>query len=397
MNADASQRRRPWQRPWQLHGVAADALLALGVAALSLAEAFGTQPPTGGPRVISVPGTLLLSGALAWRRRAPLVVLSVVQGSVVGQSLLGGDPFALLGTFVAALVSVYTVAAYCPRPTALAGLAITVAATLVNLLALGRGPSDYLFVAILLLTPWWAGRVLRARLQRVADLTERAVRLEHERDQQAKAAITAERARIARELHDIIAHSVSTMVLQAGAAEQILGQQPDRVGETLRSIQGIGRQALVDISRLLGVLREGGQEVGLTPQPTVDDVATLVAQARQAGLAVDLAVEGQARPIPPGVGLSAYRIVQEAITNARRHAGPAHVQVTVRYATDTLELEVVDDGRGPPPDADGGSPGGHGLVGMRERVTLYGGTLQVGPRPGGGFAVQARLPTGAPA
>lgn len=201
-----------------------------------------------------------------------------------------------------------------------------------------------------------------------------------------------ERARIARELHDVIAHSVSVMVVQAEAAQEVLKRDPQRAVQPLQAVQETGRQAMVEMSRLVGLLREDSDEMGLAPQPGLSDLETLANSVREAGLSVDLRTEGEPTQIPLGVDLSAYRVVQEALTNAIKHAGPARAQVTVRYCTDWLELEVLDDG----PGTGNGHVGGHGLVGMRERITVFGGRLDAGPRAEGGFGVLARLPLRAP-
>jgi signal transduction histidine kinase len=211
--------------------------------------------------------------------------------------------------------------------------------------------------------------------------------------------VVAERSRIARELHDVIAHSVSVMVIQAGAAEQLLEETPERARGPLEAVQDTGRQTIVELRRLLGILREDGQELSLAPQPGLAGLGSLAEEMRQAGLPVQLQVEGQPWPLPPGVDLAAYRIVQEALTNALRHAGPAHAEVVVRYHKHAVELEIVDDGRGPGPRDGASGASGQGLVGMRERIALYGGTIEAGPRAtipgtaGTGYAVRARLPT----
>ncbi len=229
---------------------------------------------------------------------------------------------------------------------------------------------------------------MRGRVAHMSVLELRAEKAELEREQRAAEAAKEERARIARELHDVIAHSVSVMVVQAAAAEEVLRKSPERALEPIRAVQDTGRQALAEMARLLGMLRRDGAELGLAPQPGLDDLAALVEQTRIAGLPVELRVEGVARPVPLGADLSAYRIVQEALTNARKHAGEARATVTVRYQTEALEIEVVDDGHA----AGNGDGGGHGLVGMRERVALFGGELKAGPQPGGGFCVSAHLP-----
>jgi signal transduction histidine kinase len=204
--------------------------------------------------------------------------------------------------------------------------------------------------------------------------------------------VSEERSRIARELHDVIAHAVSVMVVQAGAARRVAVARPEQARDAMTSIESTGRQALGEMRRLVGVLRDNDEPTTLDPQPRLLDVPALVEQAREAGLQVRLEVEGEPRPLPAGVDLSAYRIVQEALTNVRKHAGPASVEVAVRYGPHALHIEVCDDGRGAPVEAVSNGHRGQGLIGMRERVALYGGRLDVGPRPQGGFRVLADLP-----
>jgi signal transduction histidine kinase len=202
----------------------------------------------------------------------------------------------------------------------------------------------------------------------------------------AERAAEEERGRIARELHDVVAHSVSVMTVQAGAVRRLLAPEQAREREALLTVEETGRQALTEMRRLLGVLRQEGESAALTPQPGLGTIDSLVQQVREAGLPVELTFEGERIALPPGVDLSAYRIVQEALTNALRHAGPARAWVSVRYRADEVEVEVANDGR----SKENGD--GHGLVGMRERVALCGGVLSAGPRPGGGYTISARLP-----
>jgi signal transduction histidine kinase len=200
--------------------------------------------------------------------------------------------------------------------------------------------------------------------------------------------VAEERARIARELHDIVAHSVSVMVAQAGGAEEIVESAPERARDAMRSVRETGQQALVEMRRMVGLLRTSEEALAIHPQPTLAELETLVARARHAGLHVEVGVDGAPRPLPPGVDLSAYRIVQEALTNARKHGGAgATARVTVRWLPTGVELSIENDRT----RASAGG-GGHGLVGMRERTALYGGTLDAGPLPGGGFVVRALLP-----
>jgi len=236
-----------------------------------------------------------------------------------------------------------------------------------------------------------AAFVLGRRARRTAALEERAARLEREREERERVAVADERRRIARDLHDVVAHGVGVMTVQAGAARLLLEDDPRRAREPLLAVEQAGREALGELRRLLGILRRDEREPALRPQPGLADLDELLAQARRGGLPVQLAVEGTPAPLPAGVDLAAYRIVQEALTNTRKHAGPARASVAVRYAPEALELEVTDDGRA---GANGG--GGHGLIGMRERVALYGGQLDAGPRPHGGFTIHAHLPLRAP-
>ena len=232
-----------------------------------------------------------------------------------------------------------------------------------------------------------AAFTLQRRARRTAELEERADRLERERAERERAAVAEERRRIARDLHDVVAHSVGVMTVQAGAARLQLDHEPGRARAPLLAVEEAGREALAELRSLLGMLRRDDGDLMLTPQPGLADLEDLVAQARLAGLPVELSVQGTPAPLPPGVDLAAYRILQEGLTNTRKHAGPARASVAVRYQPDALELEIIDDGRTVP---NGGA--GHGLVGMRERTALYGGQLEAGARPQGGFAVRARLP-----
>jgi signal transduction histidine kinase len=226
-------------------------------------------------------------------------------------------------------------------------------------------------------------------------LEERAARLERERDAQAQIAAAAERARIAREMHDVIAHNVSVMVVQADGATFALDAQPERAREALGAISRTGRQALTEMRRLLGVLRTADDPAELAPQPGISQVGDLLEQARGSGLPVSFTVEGLPRDLPPGADLAAYRVIQESLTNTRKHGGPsASASVILRYCQDGLVLCIADDGRGAAAAAEAG---GHGLTGMRERVELYGGTVRTGPRPGGGYQVTATLPFTVPA
>jgi signal transduction histidine kinase len=331
-----------------------------------------------------------MSLPLSWRRRTPLVVLCAVVGSAVLSGVVLGN-FLSWEPLVAFIAAMYSVGAHGDRRRAVAGLAVAYAALLPAELAraFARDRSVDLGFLVVLGAAWTIGRALRRWRLEAFELGNRASRLEREREQQARAAVAEERARIARELHDVVAHCVSVIVIQAQGADRALEGEQQPVREALGSIESTGRQALVEMRRLLGILRRSDEELALAPQPSVRHLGELAEQMREAGLPVELLVEGDRGPLPPGVDLSAYRIVQEALTNALKHAGPARARVLVRYAPDELELEISDDGRGSVQAA-----GGHGLVGMRERVAFVGGVLESGARPGGGFLVRARLPLG---
>jgi signal transduction histidine kinase len=358
-----------------------DLVLAFGLALLALVEIWwpGGLVATGpieGNKAVLVPTALAMTLPLAYRRRWPLATVLVVFGAAALQELLTTPVDGIAGV-AAHLVASYSVAAYSERPPAIFGLAAALA------LSLSSGIGDAVFAAVLIGSAWGAGRIVRRQNHLLDALAvEQAAR--------ERAAVADERARLARELHDVVAHSVSTMVVQAEAGESLLGRDPERAREAFVSITSSGRQALGELRRMLGLLRKPDGERPLDPQPGLGQLEALVGQMREIGLPVELTIEGQARPLPGGVDLSAYRIVQEALTNTLKHAGPAHACVTVRYRVDGVELEVVDDGRG----STNGSRDGHGIRGMRERVRLYGGTLETGRRNDGGFTVRARLPSG---
>ena len=237
----------------------------------------------------------------------------------------------------------------------------------------------------------WFGLALRSRRLRQADLMERTVQLEEQREENARRAVVDERVRIARELHDVVAHHVSVMGVQAGAARSVLDKSPEKAIEALSQIETSSRQAVVELQRLLGFLRHNDEQDKLTPQPTLDQLNSLVNEMREAGLPVNLEIRGEESTLTAGVALSAYRIVQEALTNTLRHAAkPVAASVTVGYLGDHLELEIVDDGKGLVSAVD--STAGNGLLGMRERVGLHGGDIDYGSGPYGGFYVRARLP-----
>jgi signal transduction histidine kinase len=365
-----------------------DASIALVLTALAQLEIWGTEL-TDAPPVRSALISLLATVPVAWRRRAPLVVAGVVVAAFAAHLLALGVELIGFGAVGAFFVALFSVAAGAPPRRALLGaFAVVAASGVVHRVAEDEfGWSNAFFWAIEALVV--IGGLYARRLGEATALERRALRLEEERERAAHAGAAEERARIARELHDVVAHGVALMVVQAEAGEVTVDDDPDRARASFVAIQRAGRDALVDLRQLLGVLRRDHPELLRSPQPAVANLDALLDQVRAAGLAVDLRVEGEAQPLPTGVELSAYRIVQEALTNVVKHAGRARAEVVVRYAPESLELEVLDDGQGP--QANGG---GHGLAGLRERVLLYGGELAAGAREGGGFRVRALLPLG---
>jgi signal transduction histidine kinase len=348
---------------------------------------------TPAQRVVLTVVVALATLSLAWRRQAPVAVLAAVFGSVAlgvafATSDQGQGPLSL---FLGVLLAVFSFGAYAgQRRQIVTGVAVVSTLFAVDVVhsRLEDAEMDIGgWVAVALF--WWLGRLFGGRLLRVVQLEQRAEQLEQDREVNARAAVADERARIARELHDVVAHSVSVMVIQAGAALHTLNADDVDTAEALGSIETTGRQALVELRHMLGILRGADDEHALTPMPGIAQVNVLSEQMREAGLPVEVRVEGESTTLPPGIDLAAYRIVQEALTNTLKHAGPAHACVTIRYEAHALELEIRDDGRPGAPTTD---RTGHGLVGMRERVALYGGVLDAGRNASGGFGVRAWLP-----
>jgi len=365
-----------------------DWALALGLAALFQLEVWTVDPshPPGdvgtafssGERAVAAAGGLVFTLSLAWRRRAPLVVLAVAIVTMLLANLVSALD-APATPAIALVVAVYSVGAHTAGLRASIG-ALGVAGVIGVTAARQLSLADVLFIAMIVGGAWLAGRAIRHRRLR-------ETQLEREKAE-AEAAIAEERTRIARELHDVVAHAISVIVLQARGGRKLLDEEPEEARQALDAIERTASQALGEMRRLLGLLRESDAELALAPQPTLSRLEDLVGQVREAGLPVEVAVEGEPRELPPGVDLSAYRIVQEALTNALKHAGPATARVTVRYGDGELDLEISDDGVG----AGNGGGAGQGLAGIRERVAVFGGDVETGQRPEGGYAVRARLP-----
>jgi signal transduction histidine kinase len=365
------------------HPFATDAVLAFALLVLVLSEVLTSSGYLTGSEWVYVPVALLMTLPLAWRRRSPLVVVVVVMSAFAAQSLILDPTPTPDVELVPAVIAVYSVGAAANLWLSVAGLGVSLAAGLIWL-----GIGDFLLPTVLFGGAWFAGRLVQKRQLYAQAFAERARVLELERDANARVAAAEERVRIAREMHDAVGHSVSVMVVQAGAERLALGEERPATREALLAIERTGREALAEMSRLLGILRKDGEGLSLAPRPSLAQIDALVQTVRDAGVPVALSVEGKPTELPPGVDVSAYRIVQEALTNVVKHAGPATATVVVRYGRRAVEVEVTDDGRG----SVNGSTNGHGLVGMRERIELHGGTLEVGGRKTGGFAVKARLP-----
>jgi len=369
-----------------------DGSLALLIAIVSLPAIFpaveGSRRDADGWSLALI---LLMTLPIAYRRIAPDVVMGTTGLATVAYYTLGyPDTLAAIGT----LIALYSIAAHGHRRIAVQALIGTVIGLSISVLVTDLGDftlqaliSNYIIYG----TAWVIGDNMRTRRAYTQELEARAERLEGERETQSREAVIEERRRIAREMHDVVAHNVSVMVVQAGAARRIIESKPDQARDALSSIETTGRQALAEMRRLTGVLRRK-EESYKTPQPGLGYLEKLIEQTREAGLPVEVTVEGQPYDLPQGADLSAFRIVQEALTNSLKHAGPSQASVCIKYSPNKLELRVTDNGHGAAERLSNGSAAGHGLVGMRERVAMFGGDLKSGPLPGGGYEVRATLP-----
>ena len=364
-----------------------DAVLAAVVTAMGAVEVAVGQIQK--PLWATVPSVLLFGAPLLWRRRFPWTALLVSYGTMFGLYLAGADQYNYLASVASALIIMFTFAGAVELGQAMAGL--VVASALLTVSAL-QGVAGVIWGVGLVVGAWAAGRALRARRLLIEELDRTSTALRESRDAHARDAVVAERTRIARELHDVIAHSVGVMVVQAGAAEQMIPLAPDRATTAVRSVQECGRQALTDLRRLLGVLRPDGEDAGeLAPQPGLDDIPELVARLGSAGLTVQLNRSGAARPLAPTVDAAAYRIVQEGLTNVLKHAAASGASLDLRYDEDGVDIEIRN-GAGEATVQRRVDGAGHGLIGMRERALMCGGSFAAGPQDDGGFAVRVRLP-----
>jgi signal transduction histidine kinase len=358
-----------------------DVGLATGLTIWAILEAVAGNSPG-----FSV-GVLLTTLPLIVRRRWPVAVLAL---AIAGFGIAGNSSG--LASLIGGLTACVSVGLYSRHQNA-AVVAVIASAAFVAL-EFGRGESStlpvpgYLLPFLLLGAAYLAGREIGSRRNALDAQRERSAQIEREHETAIKAAAAAERQHIARELHDVVAHSVSVMVVQAGAARQVMADKPDAARESLLNVESVGHAAMAELRRLLGVLGTNGNEAPLAPQPGMSGLDALLERMRDAGLPVEVKVSGEPAVLPPGVDVAAFRIIQEALTNALKYAGGAPTRVGVSYASDAVDIEVVDDGALTTP-ADGI---GRGLAGMRERVALFGGRVDAGTRPGGGYAVRAHLP-----
>jgi signal transduction histidine kinase len=362
--------------------------LGVGLAGAVLGQGH-TEGPTG-PLWFDVLAIVAILTPLFARRRFPFgapaaLGVAAVLTSFVDERLV---PFDFI-IFLASCAAVFLLGLIRERAQAVAGLVLAwgIAAVVAYRDPIGN-LDGFIATSVIFGIVWTIAFALSRKFEEADEARERAARAEGEREQRARAAVSEERARIARELHDVVGHSVSVMTVQASAVRRLLRPEQEREREALLVVERTGREALAEMRRMVGVLRRPEEAPALAPQPSLEYVDKLVEQAREAGLPVELCVEGEPLPLPAGVDLTAYRLVQEGLTNALKHARAERAQVLVRYGAGDIEVTVSDDGRGAGSD-DGG---GHGLVGMRERVAVYGGALEAGPLPEGGYRLRARLP-----
>lgn len=366
-----------------------DALLAASLVALGLLQTFLDNQLSTGEVVGNTIVAVAVGALLVIRRRIPLQLLGLMLAASALEPFLGesgnGEFF---GLFV--LLAVYTAAAHTDgRRVWLAGAMTVVMAAFVTV----NDPESVnvgglIFFGMLFGVPWSVGRMVYHRREREVALVDRADLLEREQEQRSRAAVADERRRIARELHDVVAHAISVVVVQARGGRRLLDSEPEEARGAFDTIERTSSQALAEMRRLLGLLRDDDEQLALAPQPSLALLDALAEQVRASGLPVEIERVGDPVELRPGVDLSAYRIVQEALTNALKHAGAARARVVVRFGERDLELEILDDG----PGGANGPGSGHGLIGIRERVAVVGGEVQTGPRVEGGFAVTARLP-----
>ncbi|MCC5574033.1 sensor histidine kinase [Microtetraspora sp. AC03309] len=386
-------RLRAWKRR---HSLLVDTLALVPLAPIALFSVLASGlPAERGASEISAGGVLLLSAALmiplVWRRKYPVAVFAIV---ALVSFVQWTTHTITLPINIVVLVAMYGVAARRPLKWAIAAAVVTEFGLF---LAMVRNSGDIVTAwptsSVFVMAIWVTGIYVNMRQRYVESLLERAERAEHERDQQARIAAAAERTRIARELHDVVAHNVSVMVVQADGAGYAIDTDPEQARRAVQAVSSTGRQALAEMRRLVGVLRDDRTSAGeYAPQPGLRQLTDLVEQVRASGLPVEFTVSGSPQAVPEGEQLVIYRIIQEALTNTLKHGGPGvRARVLMEYGSSDVTLTVTDDGRGASAVR---AEDGHGLIGMRERVSMYGGTVRAAPHLGGGFQVTARLPVG---
>src|SRR4051812_10422623 len=364
-----------------------DRVVAAVLAAAAVVEVLIVDARQG-PLPANIALALIYTVPLAWRRTHPYILIACVLGASLAMAELLTPMEALFVPLLVILVVAYSCGARQDAGHAWLSLVLIAAGMLAVMSTMaGQSASDYFFPTMFMVMAWLAGRAIHSRTRLTEALHEAAAQAAEEHDDEVRRAAAEERRRIAREMHDLVAHSMSVMVVQAGGARRILDRDPARALEAAEQIERTGREALAEMRHLLGVLHPGEESRALAPQPTLAELDALIARACSAGLLVVLHEDGERRPLPAGLDLAAYRIVQEALTNSLKHAGGATTEVTVTWGELELVLEVRDRGR-----VRITSDGGHGLVGMRERVRVYGGELEAGPAKGGGWRVRATLP-----
>jgi signal transduction histidine kinase len=373
-----------------------DALVVIAAIAGALEFALRQDEPDapGISLALAVMAEVGLTLVLLARRRFPFAAPAAMFVSAAALSFWDGRLVTFtVASFLTALAACFLLGLLEERRQALVGLAIALTGVFtVFWNDPDRLSGDLVFVPTFFTIVWLFAFGLGRKLGQAREAEERARRLELQRAEEARAAVAEERARIARELHDVVGHAVSVMTVQASGVRRLLKPDQEREREALEIVEQTGREALAEMRRLVGVLRRPEEAPALAPQPSLQYLDKLVEQAGEAGLPVEVQIEGEAKELPAGVDLTAYRLVQEALTNSIKHAGASRAEVVVRYGQGAVELLIRDDGRG---ISDGkAESGGHGLVGMRERVAVYGGELEAGPRPDGGYELRARLPLG---
>ena len=362
------------------------------IGASEIATSKGDPNAPTMPIAAGVAVQLALGLVLLLRRRFPFGAPASSLVGAAAVALVDGRfmPYTFAG-FLILLTAVFLLGMLEERRQALIGLGLAFAA-LAIIGAADPAPVgvDVVIISLIIVMVWLFGFGLSRKLEAAREAEERAARVELRRAEEARAAVAEERARIARELHDVVGHAVSVMTVQASGVRRLLNPDQVREREALEIVEQTGREALAEMRRLVGVLRRPEEAPALAPQPSLQYLDQLVENAREAGLPVEVRIEGEATELPAGVDLTAYRLVQEGLTNAMKHAKASRAEILVRYGADAVELQVTDDGRG---FSDGrADSGGHGLVGMRERVAVYGGELEAGPGPNGGYTLRARLP-----